>query len=623
MSCGLEGLELPCIENIHGVSGNIFLAVINTLFASQCMLGRKEDYPRDKKNDLEDREEFDFIVVGAGSAGSAAASRLSEDGTYRVLVLEAGGYPTPNVDIPSLLFSIQGTKEDWKFKTAPTNNSCLGFKDKRCLWPRGKVLGGSSSLNVMLYVRGNRRDYDEWSESGNEGWSYDEVLPYFRMSENLMSEDLMDYNIYGTGGAIPLTRYKSDEPLRKGIIEAAEKFNYQYHEYEPTLGYVDVVNNIESGVRANAAKVFLGRNKHYENLVLATEALVTKLIIEKSSKEAKGVEVMLDGKLRKFYAKKEVILSGGAINSPQILLLSGIGPKEHLTNLGIEVVQDLDVGGNLQDHVNFNSLFIKMNKFATRSLKPHQLIDEFYKYFMYRQGMAGKIRITNFMGFVNTKNDSAYPNIQYLHMLLPQFDTLTHEVVRAYGLTDDIASKIILTNERQNLLGVLTVLLKPKSRGRISLRSADPTDEPIIESGYFTDAAGADLRELIEGIRFLEKLLGTEPMRKYQPEILDLELPACRNRKFDSDAYWRCVVTHLGSTTYHPVGTCKMGPRADRGAVVDGRLRVHGVKNLRVIDASIMPTITSGNTNAPSIMIGQKGAQMILEDAANRERDEL
>ncbi|KAL3271316.1 hypothetical protein HHI36_021805 [Cryptolaemus montrouzieri] len=614
MECGIQGLEAPCPGNIDGVSGNIFLALINTLLASQCLLGRKDVYPPDFSNEIRDGDIFDFIVVGSGSAGSVVGSRLSENGLYRVLVLEAGDYPSATSDIPSLMFGLQGTKEDWQFQTVPSNSSCLGMKDGICTWPRGKVVGGSSSINVNLYIRGNRRDYDRWSKFGNKEWSYDNVMPYFKMSERLNAPDLQDSDSYGRMGLLPLSKYIFQQPIREALLAAGETLGYKISNEEIPLGFFDAVMTIEDGVRANAAKVFLGNNRDMENLILANGAHVRKVIIDEATKEAKGVEVDINGKTIKLLASKEVIISAGAVGSPQLLMLSGIGPKEHLEKIGIKVIQDLRVGENLQDHIMFSSLYTKLNRFSNRQIKPHELIDEFYKYFMYRQGEVGQISLTNLQGFVNTKNDSEYPNIQIMFLLNPQNDLLLPQVLKCMNYKDEINMNILPFNERHNMVAFYLVLLNPKSRGRILLKSIDPYDKPLIHTGYFTDDEGEDIETLLEAIRFAQKMVATEPLRRLEAEILDINVPSCKKYKFDSDEYWRCFIRHLSTSVYHPVGTCKMGPKTDTDAVVNSRLQVHGVSKLRVVDASIMPTITSGNTNAPTIMIGQMGAQMILDD---------
>ncbi|KAJ8931346.1 hypothetical protein NQ314_015755 [Rhamnusium bicolor] len=504
---------------------------------------------------------------------------------------------------------LQGTHEDWQYEPEQSATSCLGLENRKCKWSRGKVLGGCSSINAMIYVRGNKRDYDQWAEMGNVGWDWESVLSNFQKLENLQAEEL-----------------RGREPIKETIKEAARELGYpSLLEEQPLkpLGYFDSLLTTESGTRLNSAKAFLGKIKHRINLHVTLNALVTKILIDETTKTAIGVEIKIGKRSLKVFARKEVVLSAGTINTPQLLMISGIGPKTHLESLDINVISNLPVGENLQDHAMFGGLYTKINQNAIKPTAPNIILDEIYKYFMYRVGSFSQIMITNMVGFINTRNDSDFPNLQVIHVLnLLNEQYLLPEIMRKFGYTGKVAQRLLDVNKESAMLTLLPILLNPKSRGRILLRNKDPTEKPVIYSGYFTDENEEDLELMLEGIRFTEKLLKTEALAKHNPEIVQINFPQCENFTYRSDEYWKCLIRHVTTTMYHPVGTCKMGPDSDRTAVVDPRLRVYGVKNLRVADASIMPKIVSANTNGPAMMIGHKAGEMIIEDWS-KNRDEL
>ena len=513
------------------------------------------------------------------------------------------------LQLPSLLFSLQQTAEDWQYDTEPNPNACLGIKGNRCRWPRGKCLGGSSSINANLYVRANKKDFDLWAAAGNEGWDYESILKYLKEIEDLQAPDLINSENYGRGGYLPLNVYHSNEPIKKAIVEAAASLGYPMSSEEPNLGFFDALQTVEKGIRANAGKAFIGRVKDRENLVVALNSFVEKIVINEQ-KEVQGVVVLIDNKRITIKVRKEVIVSAGSLNSPQILMLSGVGPKEHLKKIGIDIVQDLPVGENLQDHAAHVGIYIALSDEAV--LPKGNIIDDLYQYFMQGKGPVGEIGLTNFMGFINTRNDSIYPNIQILHVLFDKNDNyLLPTLQNVMGLKDEITSIERQVNQKSPTLKIVPILSNPKSRGRIQLRSKNPFDKPLIYANYFDNPE--DIETLLGGIKFILKLLETAPVNKLNPQVIDLQIPGCETFEFKSDDFWRCAIKHVTTTLYHPVGSCKMGLLSDKG-VVDNRLKVYGIKNLRVIDASIMPTVTTGNTNAPSLMIGQKGASMIVDD---------
>lgn len=495
------------------------------------------------------------------------------------------------------------------------------MKEGRCIWPRGKALGGTSTINAMLYTRGNKENYDTWAELGNPGWDYESVLKDYKKFENLLVPELSGY---GTNGELGLTRYSCRQPVRKLIEESAERLGIPRLDVEGKNGYFDSLMTVNGGTRSNTAKIFLGAAKNRKNLKLAVNAHVTRIIIDETTKTAKGVEVKIGDKLLTLSANKEVIISAGAINSPQLLMLSGIGPRAHLESLSIKTIQDLPVGEHLEDHVTLCGLYIKIDESAAIALQPHEVLTELYKFFAFQTGEFTGISLTNFLGFINTRNASDYPNLEMLHTLHFQNDDYLLPVLwSTLNAEDKILNSVLEFNKRYTMMGFYPTLLQPKSFGRVLLNSDDPFEHPLIHANYFTDENDEDAKTVIEGIRFVQKLLATEPLSQYHPEILQLNIPNCNQLPFDSDEYWDCVLRNTAKTLYHPTGTCKMGPVSDPGAVVDPTLKVHGINGLRVADASIMPKIISANTNAPSILIGQKVADFIIKQHKNNKHEEL
>ncbi|CAH1107818.1 unnamed protein product [Psylliodes chrysocephalus] len=604
-------LNDTCPGNLHGTSAELFLTLLNTLLTAKCSLGNPKNYPVDFGPNIRNGDEFDFIVIGGGSAGSVLANKLSENQDWRVLVLEAGGLPSATSDIPGLMYNLQETEEDWAYKTEPQNTSCLSMKNKQCKWPRGKVLGGSSVLNAMLYVKGNKANYDHWAELGNTGWDWDSIKEYFTELEQVLPP-ASETTPLGTDGLLPLTKHYSNEPIKMSLQEAYEQVGIKYLEEqnpEKPIGTVDVPLCIDRGQRANTGKKILGNYQNRTNLLISLHSFVQKITIEE--KVAKGVEVEIGGNLLKLKAKKEVVLSAGAINSPQLLMLSGIGPKENLQSLGIDVVEDLPVGQFMQDHmISWHE--IKLSLDAIRY--PKGPADPLYEYFIRQEGPLSSLSLTNFLTFLNTKNDSMWPDFGFHYFLFPPNDQLLGPGVRkGVGFVDSIATTMSNECKSNPCLMMIPTLLTPKSMGQIMLKSKNPRDYPLIYSGSFTDKDDEDITVMVEAIRFNERLIQTPALQKYNPEVIRFPIPECDKLEYGSDAYWACFMRNVASTLYHPTSTCRMGVQKNE-SVVDPRLRVHDVKNLRVVDASIMPRVTSGNTHAPSMMIGFKASVMIKED---------
>jgi choline dehydrogenase len=529
-------------------------------------------------------ETFDFIVVGAGSAGSVLANRLTANGRHRVLLLEAGPPDrNPWIHIPvgyGRLF--KDRRHNWCFTTVP-QEGCHG---REMIQPRGKVLGGSSSINGLIYIRGQAQDFDQWRQLGNAGWGFDDVLPYFRKAED--NERGAD-DLHGAGGPLAVSNARDEHPLALAYIEAAQQCGFPRNDdfngaAQEGVGFYQLT--MRGGLRWSTAKGYLKPARKRSNLRIVSEALTSRIVFD--GRRASGIEYWTDGEKHIATAGREVILSAGAFGSPQLLQLSGVGPATLLQSLDIPVVADRrGVGDNLNDHYSarialrtrvptLNDTVRSWRGKATAALS----------YAITRRGPLTTSAITAGC-FVRAHPLSATPDAQ-CSIALFSTDSIGEELHPFSGVT-----------------GVCT-LLRPESRGDVRIVSADPTHAPAINPNYL--AAERDRDTLVAGVRKLRRIFSAPAMSP----IIDAEIapgPDCA-----SDADLLDFIRRTGGTTFHPCGTCRMGQ--DPQAVTDERLRVRGLEGLRVIDASIMPMVVSGNTNAATIMIGEKGADMVLEDAA-------
>lgn len=464
----------------------------------------------------------------------------------------------------------------------------------------------------MLYVRGNKLDYDHWEELGNTGWGYEEVLKYFKKSENAAEED----EFHSVGGLLDAKPYIVPEvkviPL---LFMAAEEMGYKRVDVNGAsqVGYGLVPSTQRRNERLSTAKAFLSPAKDRPNLHVSKNSHVTKLRIKDG--KVTGVEFEKGGTSHYVAAKKEVVVSAGSTNSPQILMLSGIGPKDHLEELGINVEADLPVGQNLQDHFMYTSLYVVLKGLNSKVLDPKKkMLDDLYRYLIHREGDLAYLSTADFTGFVNTPSNEneEYPNIQLHHLLMPEEDQQFMPMwLYSQGYNKSTYQYIKEVNQQGTLLMPMITLLRPKSVGEIKLKSAKISDRPIITANYLSEPD--DVKTMIEGIKYFKAFAETKILRALGATVVDNYKVCSQQHELESDEYYECCLRHLGSTLYHPVGTCRMGPDS-ADAVVDPQLRVHGIKGLRVADASIMPKIVSGNTNAPTIMIGERAADFIKSE---------
>jgi choline dehydrogenase-like flavoprotein len=526
-------------------------------------------------------DSFDFVVVGGGSGGCAVAGRLSEDAGTSVALLEAGGaddnwvVTTPG----AMILMISGKVNNWAFETVPQ----AGLQGRIGYQPRGKGLGGSSAINAMVYIRGHRRDYDHWASLGNTGWSYADVLPYFKRSED---NSEFDGEYHGKGGPLHVTGPRSDNPVREIYLQAAREAQFRIREdfngeEQEGLGSYQVTQR--NGERWSAARGYIHPYmKRRGNLRVETHAQATRLLFE--GQRAVGVEYRQGKELRQIRARREVIVSTGAFQTPQLLMLSGVGDTAALARHGIATIRHSPgVGQNLQDHPDF--------VFGFTSDSPHfaglsfggiaRIVKGIAQYRRERRGPMTS-NIAECGGFLKTRPDLDVPDIQ-LHFCMAMVDDHGRKPRWGIGFSCHVC------------------LLRPESRGSVWLRSADPLQAPAIDPNFL--GTEADLDAMVAGFKMTRRLLDA-------PALKALQTSDVFTAGVESDSDIREILRARVDTVYHPVGTCKMGT-GDPLAVVDPKLKVHGLDGLRIVDASVMPTLIGGNTNAPTIMIGEKAADMI------------
>lgn len=531
--------------------------------------------------------EFDYIIVGAGSAGCALANRLSAQGNQRVLLLEAGGRDwNPFIHMPAgLARLVNHTGVNWNYETEPEPY----LNGRRLFWPRGKVLGGSSSINAMCYIRGQAEDYDEWAKAGNPGWDFDSVLPYFKRAED---QERGASQFHGVGGPLSVSDLRHKNPLSEVFIEAAIESGFPGNPdfngaKQEGFGYYQVTQR--EGRRCSTAVAYLEPARERENLTVQVRAHVEAILFD--GQRVRGIRYRHQGRSVEVAVNEELILSAGALNSPQLLMLSGIGPADHLKGMEIPLQHHLPgVGANLQDHLDICTLQTCTQKLTYDHINE---IGVGLNYWVTHSGI-GSSNIAEAGGFLTSRlGEAGRPDIQ-MHFVPAQLDDHGRNRLPGHGYT------------------VHACALRPRSRGRILLSSRDPAAAPHIHANYLSDSY--DEAMMLECVKLSRQVLAASAFEPYRGDEI---FPG---KAVQSDAELMEFVRRKAESIYHPVGTCRMGN--DDHSVVDAELKVHGIEGLRVADASIMPQLVSGNTNAPTIMIAEKLSDLLLTKHSNKDEQE-
>ncbi|XP_020294039.1 glucose dehydrogenase [FAD, quinone]-like isoform X2 [Pseudomyrmex gracilis] len=528
-------------------------------------------------DDVKDMQQYDYIVVGAGTAGSLLASRVAED-NHSILLLEAGGTAPYFLDIPLLTPMIQKSVYDWQYLTVPQEHACKSLINNQSRWPKGKLLGGTSRLNYMAYVLGHWLDYETWFPNFTEFTA--------KTDKTVSISDL---------------RWNSE--FADIILEAIKELNHNVTNLNSQMatGFMKAQLTMENGKRWSSDQVL--NHKYNPTLVVLTHARADKILVN-LDKKAEGIEFVRFGNKYTAIAKEGVILSAGAVESPKLLMLSGIGPRKHLEDLNISVINDLPVGQFLVDHVLTGLDLVVLN--TSLGLNLFDILNPIsaINYFLFGEGpwtSAGIEVLGSFYSALHT-NKSAPPDLQL--MVLPLGASEDHGFIlkNTIGISDEVYNEYFASLSYENTVTIAPVLLHPKSNGEIQLRSNDPADKPLIDPKYLSNKD--DIDTLVEGLYFMKELLNTSVMRTNGVSLNKKPFPGCKNHVFDTRDYWRCYVQHLTLTSYHPAGTCRMDN------VVDASFKVYNMKNLYVVDSSVLPSLPSGNINAAVIALAQKAAIM-------------
>lgn len=559
---------------------------------------------------LQNNASYDYVIVGGGAAGSVLASRLSEDPRVTVLLLEAGGEEISNLwnNVPLWSPLGPGTDSDWGYYSVPQKLSCLAAKNQKCFLPMVKLLGGSSMTNRMLYSRGSRHDFTTWAKDKENTWDFKNILPYFLKLEDMLIEEQKISDFHSSAGPIAVTGIPAElSELHELFLSAGQELRYKPIDCsgKDNIGFCRFQATVREGQRSSSVREYLRPAMGRPNLHISTHSIAIKVLIAK--KKALGVDYIRNGKKRTVGAKKEIILSAGPIGTPHLLMLSGVGPREHLEKLKIPVHANLAVGSNLQDHMSFK-LKVHTNESETITRDRAFNLLSYMQYFVFGRGILASNKGIFGTALIKTdpRSPKNSPDIQLtLSAMLDDLSVQT-PLQKAQQENQETSNTTVPASDG---FTITVELLHPESRGTVRLQNNNPFTPPIIDPNYLSSQK--DIQSLVKGIKLGLSLLTTQSFKSLRAKMVDKPFSSCKQHRIKSDIYWECLIRHLAVSAGQATSTCPMGAISNQNTVVDSNLRVKGIQGLRVADASVIPSSVSGDIFATTIMVAEKAADLV------------